>query len=393
MRVRRAPVVRTASQPPRSVTPHKRTLPLLTCSAVVPGAAVRVMRTAAGWRALRVGLLLGGLFVLGLLYGGQARAAESTEAARAGESLSSAVAEVGASAGLDARGIPDGRGPDLSGEASDAHTTGVDDGSRSDLASGAVGTPHRIGTPFPSGTPSPSGTLTEVADETFDVARPEGRAGVAESVREGIAVAEEEAAARLAGPAPAPGLRLPESPVGLPLMPGGAAEPGLPGLGGLPGVPDPAALPAPDVQGVQEGPGGLVSGAHGVAVQGADLGPAEGRVTPERHGRGLEKVRGHRFRVGGPYVASYTLLNPPAPPHSPSPRTPARDADVPSWPLGRDGVPANGSTGDNGSSRHGDAQAVTLDQRAPLRLVAGAAVWAEVPGTRDRHRDIPVFPG
>lgn len=48
---------------------------------------------------------------------------------------------------------------------------------------------------------------------------------------------------------------------------------------------------------------------------------------------------------------------------------------------------------DNGSSRHGDAHAVTLDNRAPLRLVPGAAASVDVAGTRDRHRDIPVFPG
>lgn len=45
-------------------------------SAVLPDAALRVTRTAAGRRALQVGLLVGGLFVLGLLCGEQARAAD-----------------------------------------------------------------------------------------------------------------------------------------------------------------------------------------------------------------------------------------------------------------------------------------------------------------------------
>ncbi|MYT07905.1 hypothetical protein GT021_26505 [Streptomyces sp. SID5470] len=48
---------------------------------------------------------------------------------------------------------------------------------------------------------------------------------------------------------------------------------------------------------------------------------------------------------------------------------------------------------DNGSSRHGDAHAVTPHHRAPLRLVPGAAASVDAAGTRDRHRDIPVFPG
>ncbi|XUL90540.1 hypothetical protein ACQ86D_31150 [Streptomyces galilaeus] len=45
-------------------------------TAAIPGAALRVMRTAAGRRVLQLALLLGGLFVLGLLCGGQAQAAD-----------------------------------------------------------------------------------------------------------------------------------------------------------------------------------------------------------------------------------------------------------------------------------------------------------------------------
>ncbi|MER5519143.1 hypothetical protein [Streptomyces sp. NPDC002763] len=48
---------------------------------------------------------------------------------------------------------------------------------------------------------------------------------------------------------------------------------------------------------------------------------------------------------------------------------------------------------DGGSSRHGDAYAVTFDDRAPLWLVPGAAARVDAAGTRDRYRDIPVFPG
>jgi hypothetical protein len=62
-----------------------------------------------------------------------------------------------------------------------------------------------------------------------------------------------------------------------------------------------------------------------------------------------------------------------------------------------DGDPAhvlnNGSAADGGAPRHADAHAVTSDLRAPLRLVPGAAEVDIVTGTRDRHRDIPEFPG
>jgi hypothetical protein len=48
---------------------------------------------------------------------------------------------------------------------------------------------------------------------------------------------------------------------------------------------------------------------------------------------------------------------------------------------------------DNGSPRHGDAQAVALNERARPTLVPGAAADVTAAGTRDRHRDIPAFPG
>ncbi|MFE9447236.1 hypothetical protein [Streptomyces sp. NPDC006739] len=52
----------------------------MTLSAVQSGAAVRVMRTVAGRRALQVALLVGGLFLLGFVCGEQAHAAEGTPA-------------------------------------------------------------------------------------------------------------------------------------------------------------------------------------------------------------------------------------------------------------------------------------------------------------------------
>ncbi|MFF4112261.1 hypothetical protein ACFY0P_02070 [Streptomyces sp. NPDC001714] len=48
---------------------------------------------------------------------------------------------------------------------------------------------------------------------------------------------------------------------------------------------------------------------------------------------------------------------------------------------------------DGAPSRHGDAHAVTFAGRAPLRLAPGAAARLDAVGTRDRYRDIPLFPG
>jgi hypothetical protein len=59
---------------------------------------------------------------------------------------------------------------------------------------------------------------------------------------------------------------------------------------------------------------------------------------------------------------------------------------------GHGGAPADHSAVDNGGSRHGDVHAVSLNHRAPLRLLPGAAARVDADGTRDRHRDIPVSP-
>ncbi|AZQ36881.1 hypothetical protein EJ357_28350 [Streptomyces cyaneochromogenes] len=56
------------------------------------------------------------------------------------------------------------------------------------------------------------------------------------------------------------------------------------------------------------------------------------------------------------------------------------------------GVGGSRSAGDNSTPRHGDAHAVSLSQRAPLRLMPGAAARADVDEIQDRHGDIPVSP-
>ncbi|MFJ6564793.1 hypothetical protein ACIQMV_34110 [Streptomyces sp. NPDC091412] len=60
---------------------------------------------------------------------------------------------------------------------------------------------------------------------------------------------------------------------------------------------------------------------------------------------------------------------------------------------GPDGVLGDHAAADSGTSRHGDAHAVTVPERAPSRLVPGAAARAAALGARDRHQAVPVFPG
>ncbi|GGN24309.1 hypothetical protein [Streptomyces fuscichromogenes] len=48
---------------------------------------------------------------------------------------------------------------------------------------------------------------------------------------------------------------------------------------------------------------------------------------------------------------------------------------------------------DGTASRHADAHVVTFTDRAPLGLAPGTAARLDAAGTRDRYRDVPVFPG
>ncbi|MEU9384530.1 hypothetical protein AB0D38_27725, partial [Streptomyces sp. NPDC048279] len=67
----------------------------MTSPAVLPGPAERPSRTAAGWRALQLALLAGGLLTLGLLCGGRAQAAEGTAAVPSTPTSTSLVSRLG----------------------------------------------------------------------------------------------------------------------------------------------------------------------------------------------------------------------------------------------------------------------------------------------------------
>ncbi|WP_166021479.1 hypothetical protein [Streptomyces chilikensis] len=147
---------------------------------------------------------------------------------------------------------------------------------------------------------------------------------------------------------------------GLPCLPALSAPPALPAVPGAPGGPTPPAVPgdAPAV-----GPGTTARCAVDAAEQPRDLLPRGSQPVPQERGDG-------RAATGAVPL--------------PADRTPAGDPS---------GLPAGTASADNGSPRHGDAHAVTSDARPPLRLRPGAAAGDDAAGTRDRHRDVPVFPG
>ncbi|MFF5572649.1 hypothetical protein [Streptomyces luteogriseus] len=78
----------------------------------------------------------------------------------------------------------------------------------------------------------------------------------------------------------------------------------------------------------------------------------------------------------------------------PGPSTPSGPTASGRPPGGRPGgALGNRSLADSGSSRHGDAHAVTPGLRAPLALAAGLVTRTDRAGTRGELRGVPLFPG
>ncbi|MFJ8197767.1 hypothetical protein [Streptomyces sp. NPDC096152] len=396
----------------------------MTWPAALSVAALRVMRTAAGRRALRLGLLVGALFALGFLCGEQAHAADGTPAVSSTGSLASsavdgarstaqgAVGEVagasasavtttehdfvrhpaksgsgdatsGAEAGK-AGGFPPGDGSSRTGDASrksgSSRTSGSSEKASSSSSSSSdsseSGCATRAGRSVQAGSAAQSASslrtdrvLRPVVDSVVRSAGERVVRPVGDLVG---AVTDELAEAR--------STVLPSDPLpSLPPLPGSSTLPGLPGPPGESGLPvQVPRLPVTSVSGTQQPGAGppLSSGGH-----------AQGGRTVTRAGQGA--AYGPRFTVVGAVPGTAVgagasgLLRDLRDGREPLRQAPARDAGAL---LGRSAL-------DTGTPRHADAHAVTLIDRAPLRLAPGAAARSDAAGTRDRHRDIPVFPG
>jgi hypothetical protein len=352
----------------------------LTWPAALPGAALRILRTAAGRRALQGALLVGGLFALGFLCGGQASAAEGIPTATALTTLSAQAA------------------PEDS-----AHSADPVDGVRS-LASGVVGRlvkpqaePGVHDTAPPSeleaddtdtdmgagASTAPKGSaLTDVLPASVDdqVLRPvtEHVVGVVDGkVLQPVGDLVETVTEQLA--------EVQEGLVSLPGLPTLPEEPSLPGLPELPTVPGLPALPGQTLP-VTTAP----QPESPVHVSPDGDGDGDGDGSGKRSGSGKETdtaaFYGPPSVAGSPATDAATQTDEHLAvqgAHAPVQQAPSGDTG---------GVPGSRSTADSGSSRHGDAQAVSLNHRAPLRLVAGAIARTDAFDTRDRHRDIPVSP-
>lgn len=363
---------------------------------------MRVLRVAVGRPALQVGLLLGGLLVLGFLCGEQAQAADGI-GALPGHAVPGLV-KPAAGAGVVGAAV----GADVAGDVATALGSGAGavagTGAGVDPAKGSAPEPvapepvaSEPVAPDPGGTAEPgtrrpgvsrpripvsdtvTDTLTDVLADPADgkvlrpvtedlvgvvggqVVRPVGE--LVETVTTGLAET-----VGMSPPASLPEWpTLPES-TELPTLP---SFPELPSWPTLPGVPV-QTLPVPVVS-APEG--------HASAASADEEGPVGGGVVYGPRFAGRDTVTTEAVTHTSAHA---TTSSAPAPAPAPAHQAPS---DTSGGALG------GKSAMDNGSSRHGDAHAVTLIHRALPRLVPGAAADVDAAGTRDRHRDIPVFPG
>ncbi|MFG3317432.1 hypothetical protein ACGF3J_05250 [Streptomyces sp. NPDC048171] len=321
-------------------------------SAVLPGAALRVMRTAAGRRALHVALLVGGLFVLGLLCGERAHAADGAPSLR-------------------------------------------------DTVRQVVDVP--VKRPAPEARESaqlpPEDALLAVGD-------------VVEKTTERLPLlSAADAASGFSDPAlSAPALSVPALSVPGFTDPGSSdpSVPAWPSLPPLPELPDPSGADGSDgwadpylPDDRRSDPAGADDSAHPSDGAGTpDASEAtEPRTTTTGTGTGLDATD-HAAHIGpAPAQAPVAVGTGARPPvtHSGNPRRtpPAHTDHAPTRhaPAGApDGSLGTAAGADQGMPRHGDAHAVTPQHRIPFRLVPEVLERADAGEIRDPYRDIPVSP-
>ncbi|MEU2426210.1 hypothetical protein ABZ619_35260 [Streptomyces sp. NPDC007851] len=295
-------------------------------------------RTAPGRRALQLALLVGGLLALGFLCGGRAQAAEGTTSVAPPPSSVTAATSVTSVTGM-------------------ASTVGRE-----------LGVPEEPPAPHQHIRVVSRTPVVPVVDQTVRTATTTVT-GTVRSVTQVVGDVVQQVS------------QLQQT---LPVVST------LPVLPALPSLPQTAStLPVVQLPGATEAPGKSLPlpvtsapGAHrpqtssargaedekarAAAAAAVSYGPRLTAVTPAAEA--AVHSRGHR----GTRAAA-----------APSHPAPAGD---PGGALGKPAV-------DGSAAGHGDAHAVTLDGRAPLRLLPGAAAHVDAAGTRDRYRDIPVFPG
>ncbi|MFI1534274.1 hypothetical protein [Streptomyces anandii] len=363
----------------------------MTLPAALSGAALRVMRTAAGRRALQLGLLVSALFALGFLCGEQAHAAESAPAAHhgSGRPASQAVRDAAQQTGrLTATGPARLVTETVLRPTAASVTRPASEPAEQPLPEPPARPVHRSGVgrvAEPVVRPAAESVVRPVAES---VLRPMTEA-VVRPVTEAVVRPVTEAVVRPV--VEGVGERVVGSVEDLADAVGADAVQGLPPVVEVPASPaGGAALPAPPVLRpsgsapvVAAGQGGGAARARLAAKSSGGGLPAEASETGPRALRGFSAVAGVPGRSGS--AAGHRAARmPQAPAEAPAGQAPAGDPN---------GVLGDHPAGDSGAPRHGDAHAVTANHRTPVRLLSGPAARAEAPRAQDRHRDIPLFPG
>ncbi|MFF5361359.1 hypothetical protein ACFY4I_18505 [Streptomyces scabiei] len=357
----------------------------MTPAAPLPGAGavLRVTRGAAGRRAVRVGLLVGGLFALGVLCGARASAAD--EGTSAVSSLSAAVT----TAAVDqvVRPVAESTAPRV-------HER-VAPGTKR-IAPGT----ERIA----PGTERPGLLAVRVPRPATLIARTT-RPVVEDVTRRVTGPALRPVTEQVVPPVVPPVLRPVTARVPVPVgdlvetVTGGTTGVvrQLPPVGGMPSLPEVPGLPepsgrttmpaeAPPVAVTPREPDRAVAGSRGPAVD------DDGGSGAERASVAPSVVSGPKAVVVGTAVVS-------APRRDAAAGGAAAAASVVRVSAQRSpgglvtGVLGGRSAVDSGGPRHMEASALASLDQAPLSVVPGAPVTDAPDGVRDRHRDVPEFPG
>ncbi|MDT0396409.1 MULTISPECIES: hypothetical protein [Streptomyces] len=301
----------------------------MTWPAAVPAAALRAMRTAAGWRAVRLALLVGAVFVLGVLCGGErAQAADGGPVPETGLGAPVADAPPGSNSPasiVDALTVPS---PDAAG---------------------------------------PIGPLTGTVVRTVDERVAQPVAELAGAVTGRLDETTHSGLPGLAHPAPLPGLTRPTPPPGPADVPEQTPpEPAAPGPRPDTATQAPSRAPHRNTQDEPKVPDG----------QARTPGPL---TDPFPHGP--ESTRG-TVPVTDAHPAHRSAQD-----AEPAPHAPDAPAGRP------DGVTGGRAAVDHGTPRPGgDARTVAACPRPPLRPVPGAVERAGATGERAPYRAVPVSP-
>ncbi|MDF3147786.1 hypothetical protein, partial [Streptomyces sp. T21Q-yed] len=255
----------------------------MTWPAALPGAALRVVRTAAGRRALQVVLLVGGLFALGFLCGERAYAADGVSVGIASASSASSASSVSSSSSLPASSadLRSATENAVEGLVTPPAKPGVRDEStlnQAPLNQAPLDQAPRAGAPHPNDDQILSPATHHVTHTVgTHVVQPVG--DVVRTVTEGLADVQAEVP---------PLASLPTLPV-LPTAPESPAWPSMPGLEfpGLPELPG-TELPGTELPGLPPVPGQTLPAPVTGTPQPGSAVPAsgEGREDEGRAGEG-----------------------------------------------------------------------------------------------------------